>query len=243
MAACGPGVERLGEEVARLFPEARCAIMASDSLQGPLAAAEMVRAIQAREVDIVIGTQIAAKGHHFPHLTLVGVIDADLGLYGGDLRAAERSYQLLHQVAGRAGRAEKPGRVLLQTVEPDHPVMLAMISGDRDSFLEVEAEQREAAGLPPYGRLAAIILSGPDPRLLDDVAAQLARQAPRDEAMRVLGPAPAPLAILRGRHRRRFLIKSRRDHPPQAALRAWVAKVKIPAQIKLQIDIDPCSFL
>jgi primosomal protein N' (replication factor Y) len=243
LAACGPGVERLAEEVAALYPQARTAVMASDTLAGPSAAAELLRAVAAREVDLLIGTQIVAKGHHFPHLTLVGVVDADLGLYGGDLRAAERTYQLLHQVAGRAGRAARPGRVLIQTAEPEHPVMQALASGARDRFIEIETEARQHAGMPPFGRLVALILSGPDPVALERAARALARAAPRYEGVQVLGPAPAPLAVLRGRHRRRFLLKARREVAVQQLVRDWVAQVKLTGKLRLQIDIDPYSFL
>jgi primosomal protein N' (replication factor Y) len=217
--------------------------MTSDSLTGPESAATLVRAVQAREIDLLIGTQIVAKGHHFPHLTLVGVVDADLGLYGGDLRAAERTYQLLHQVAGRAGRAAHRGRVLLQTAEPEHPVMQALAAGERDRFFEAEAAAREGAGLPPFGRLAALVLSGPDARQLDEVARVLARHAPQVEGVSVLGPAPAPLAVLRGRHRRRFLIKAPRNLRLQGLLRHWLAPLKLPHGLRLQVDIDPYSFL
>ena len=243
LAACGPGVERLAEEVASLFPAARTAVMTSDTIAGPLAAAELLRRVQAHEVDLLIGTQMIAKGHHFPMLTLVGVVDADLGLHGGDLRAAERTYQLLHQVAGRAGRAERPGRVLLQTYEPSHPVMQALIAGDRDRFLEREADDRRAAGMPPFGRLAAVILAGPDSETVDSAARLLARSAPHGDGIQLLGPAPAPLAILRGRHRRRFLLKCRRDIAPQPLLRDWLARVKLPGAVRLYVDIDPYSFL
>ncbi|NIA68279.1 primosomal protein N' [Pelagibius litoralis] len=243
LAACGPGVERLAEEARALFPQARLGLMTSDTLTGPDAAAEMVRAVQAQEIDLLIGTQIVAKGHHFPHLTLVGVVDADLGLYGGDLRAAERTYQLLHQVAGRAGRAERPGRVLLQTSEPEHPVMQALAGGQRDPFLAAEAQARENAGLPPFGRLAALILSSPDARQVDALASALARRVPRIEGLSVLGPAPAPLAVLRGRHRRRFLIKAPRGFRLQAVLSGWLGDVKLPSNLRLQVDIDPYSFL
>ncbi len=243
LAACGPGVERLAEEVSVLFPGARSAVMASDTISGPNAAARFVHAVQAREIDLLIGTQIVAKGHHFPHLTLVGVVDADLGLYGGDLRAAERTFQLLHQVAGRAGRAERPGRVLLQTAEPDHPVMQALAEGARDRFLEVEAEARARHGLPPFGRMAALILSCPDPAPLDQACRALAAAAPRAEGVVILGPAPAPLSILRGRHRRRFLLKTRRDIPPQGVIKMWLEGLKIPPKVRLQIDINPYSFL
>ncbi len=243
LAACGPGVERLAEEISVLFPKARSAVMASDTLTGPGAAARLIQAVQARGIDLLIGTQIVAKGHHFPHLTLVGVVDADLGLYGGDLRAAERTFQLLHQVAGRAGRAERPGRVLLQTAEPDHPVMQALAHGGRDEFFRVETEIRANHGLPPFGHMAALILSGLEPAPLDRFCRALAGAAPRAEGVAILGPAPAPLAILRGRHRRRFLLKTRRDIPPQGIIKMWLEGLKTPSKIRLQIDINPYSFL
>ena len=243
LAACGPGVERLAEEVAARFPQARCAIMASDTLQGPAAAARLVRRMQDREVDILIGTQIMAKGHHFPWLTLVGVIDADLGLAGGDLRASERTFQLLHQVSGRAGREERPGHVLLQSYQPDHAVMEALVSGDRDRFLASEAAERERHVMPPFGRLAALIVSGPDIRQVDEAARLLARSRPPDARVQVLGPAPAPLAILRGRHRRRLLVKAPRDINMQAFLRAWLARARVPSAVRVQVDVDPYSFM
>mgnify|MGYP001820214461 FL=1 len=243
LVACGPGVERVSEEVAALFPAARMTVLSSDTLHGPQAAAEAVEAIQRREVDIIVGTQIVAKGHHFPLLTLVGVVDADLGLSGGDLRATERTYHLLHQVAGRAGRAERPGRVLLQTHAPEHPVMQALARGDRARFLEQEAASRRRGGLPPFFRLAALILSAPDAERADTAAQALARAAPRVEGLEILGPAPAPLAVLRGRHRRRFLVKARRDVALQAELRDWLGRVRLAGGVRLAVDIDPYSFL
>jgi primosomal protein N' (replication factor Y) len=243
LAACGPGVERLAEEVALRFPKARFAIMASDTLQGPAAAARLVRRMQEREVDILIGTQIMAKGHHFPYLTLVGVIDADLGLAGGDLRASERTFQLLHQVSGRAGREERPGHVLLQSYQPNHTVMEALVSGDRDRFLDSEARERERHVMPPFGRLAALILSSPDGRQADEAARVLARSRPADSRVQVLGPAPAPLAILRGRHRRRLLVKAPRAVNMQAFLRAWLDRSRLPNSVRVQVDVDPYSFM
>ncbi len=241
-AACGPGVERIAEEAAALFPDARRAVMASDTLTGPNAAAKMIQAVQDGEINLLIGTQVVAKGHHFPDLTLVGVVDADLGLFGGDLRASERSYQLLHQVAGRAGRAGRPGRVVLQTSDPDHPVMQALQSGDRDSFFEMESEMRQRSHLPPFGRLAALIISSPVEADADGFCLGLAKRAPGYEGIEILGPAPAPMALLRGRHRRRFLLKTRRDLSPQAVIREWISGVRLPSRLRLQIDIDPYSF-
>jgi primosomal protein N' (replication factor Y) len=243
LAACGPGVERLAEEVSGRFPNARLAVVASDTLTGPRAVAELVRGVEGHAIDVLIGTQVMAKGHHFPLLTLVGVVDADLGLSGGDLRAAERTFQLLHQVAGRAGRAERPGRVYLQTYMPEHAVIKALAAEDRDRFLRAEAEDRRERGWPPYGRLAALILSGPDDETVDFAGRALARGAPHVRGLEVLGPAPAPLAVLRGWHRRRFLVKAERGVHVQAAIRAWIGAIKLPSSVRLQVDIDPYSFL
>jgi len=240
---CGPGIERLSEEVALRFPKARLGVMASDTLTGPHAAEELIRAVEAHEIDVLIGTQVVAKGHHFPLLTLVGVVDADLGLEGGDLRAAERTYQLLHQVSGRAGRAERPGIVYIQTWMPEHDVMKALLADDRDRFFALEAESRKAHGMPPYGRLAALVISAPDDESADFTGRALARAAPHLPGVETLGPAPAPLRVLRGRHRRRFLVKARRDVNLQAVVRQWLARVKVPGNVRLQVDIDPYSFL
>jgi primosomal protein N' (replication factor Y) len=241
--ASGPGVERLAEEVLHRFPEARFHVASSDTLTGPDKAAEFVRSVRAREVDIVIGTQVVAKGHNFPWLTLVGVVDADLGLAGGDLRASERTYQLLHQVAGRAGRAERPGRVLLQTHAPETPVMQALKAGDREAFLDYEREQRQMGAMPPYGRLAGIVISAPDAERADAAARTVARAAPRLQGVEILGPAPAPLTLLRGRHRRRFLVKAGRAVNVQRVLRDWLAPLKLEGAVRLSVDVDPYSFL
>ncbi len=244
LTPCGPGVERLAEEVAELYPDARVLVAASDTITGPVAAAEMVRSIEDHEVDLVIGTQMVAKGYHFPMLTLVGVVDADLGLEGGDLRAAERTYQLLYQVAGRAGREGRPGRVVLQTYMPDHPVMAAMVSGDRDRFLETESAARRDSGMPPFGRLVALVVSGPKDHEVEEACRALSRTRPDGvEGVLVLGPAPAPLAILRGRHRKRFLIKARRETNIQALVQHWVEGTQIPNSVRVQIDVDPYSFM
>lgn len=243
MVPCGPGVERVAEEAAQRFPQARLAIMASDTLTGPDAATRLVAQMERHEIDLLIGTQVVAKGHHFPMLTLVGVVDADLGLAGGDLRAAERTFQLLTQVAGRSGRAQHPGRVLLQTFQPEHPVMGALASGDAGRFYAAEAAERRGAHMPPFGRLAAVIVSGPDAARVDQTAAQLGRTAPRGDGIEVYGPAPAPLAFLRGRHRRRLLLQTERRIGLQEPLRQWLAQVKPAAGVRIQIDVDPYSFM
>jgi primosomal protein N' (replication factor Y) len=243
LAPVGPGVERITEETRAAFPEARLLVMASDTLPGPHAAAEAARRVAAREVDIIIGTQIVAKGWHFPHLTLVGVVDADLGLGGGDLRAAERTVQLLHQVAGRAGRAEAPGEVILQTYDPAHPVMRALASGDYAGFMARESAERRPGHWPPFGRLAALIVSADTAEAADALARELGRAAPSLPGVVVLGPAPAPLALLRGRHRRRLLLKARRDVAVQPILREWVAKVTPKGSARVDVDVDPMSFL
>jgi len=242
-AACGPGVERLAEEVAEIVPEARVAVMASDTITSPSAAAELVTKMTNREIDVLIGTQIVAKGHHFPLLTFVGVIDADLGLGGGDLRAAERTYQVLSQVAGRAGRAAHRGHVTLQTYMPDHPVMKALVAGDREGFVAQEKAARLEHSMPPFARLAGIIVSGEDERAVAQTAAALGRSSPRGEDVGVLGPAPAPLAILRGKHRQRLLMRARRGADIQAILRKWLSQTKPPNKVRVQVDIDPISFL
>jgi len=240
--ACGPGVERVAEEFCAVFPSARVAIASSDTLAGPKETQGAIRAMARCEIDVLIGTQIVAKGHHFPQLTLAGVIDADLGGFGGDPRAAERSFQLLHQVAGRAGRAEKHGLVLIQTHNPDDPVMRALVSGGRDDFLEAETKNRKRAKLPPFGRLAALILSGSDGDAVRASARKLAAAAPKTKGLTVWGPAPAFYQLLRGKTRERLLVQAEKNIDIQAYLRAWLAKVKIPSSVRLTVDIDPMSF-
>ena len=245
-AACGPGVERLAEEVDGAFPGSRWAVLTSDTVRGPSQVQDLVDAIVAREIDVLIGTQMVAKGHHFPQLTLVGVVDADLGLAGGDMRAAERTYQLLHQVGGRAGRGGRPGRVVLQTYASEHPVIAALAAGDRDSFMAQEAAAREAHSLPPFGRLAAVIAAGPGEAETLRAASALARRARADErhsGVQVLGPAPAPLKLLRGRHRFRLLFKAPRGTLIQPHLRRWLADLDRRTLRRLQVDIDPHSFM
>ncbi|MBX3456450.1 primosomal protein N' [Ferrovibrio sp.] len=240
---CGPGVERLAEEAATLFPEARLALMTSDTMTSPQQITEMLRRVEDRAVDILVGTQIVAKGHHFPMLTLVGVIDADLGLAGGDPRAAERTWQLLTQVAGRAGRAERPGSVLLQSYEPTHPVIAALARHDTEGFLLAELAERERGGMPPFGRLAALIISGADAAQVGQAGRLLAQAAPMAHGLRVLGPAPAPLSFLRGKHRERLLLKATRDIDTAKCIAEWLGRVKLPSGVRLAVDIDPYSFL
>ncbi|PTQ75806.1 primosomal protein N' [Celeribacter persicus] len=244
LAPVGPGVERLAEEVAERFPEAKCAVLSSDLFASARALKEQIRLIAEGDTDIIIGTQLVAKGHNFPNLTLVGVIDADLGLQGSDLRAAERTFQLMRQVAGRAGRSEKKGVALLQTYQPEHPVIRAILAGDEEGFWQTEAAERKMAGVPPYGRMAGIILSGPDLAVVSDVANHLARIAGPLQRVgaQLFGPAPAPIARVRGRHRIRLLVKADKSAPIQVAIAAWIGQVKLPANVRLQIDIDPQSF-
>jgi primosomal protein N' (replication factor Y) len=246
--AVGPGVERLEEEVRTLFPQARLLVFSSDLVATIERMREELAAVAAGHFDIVIGTQLVAKGHHFPMLNLVGVIDADLGLSNGDPRAAERTFQLLHQVIGRAGRDAGVGVGLLQTHQPEHPVMRALIAQDREAFYAAEIGARERSGYPPFGRLASIVISGPDKHDTSAYARELARAAPlnenRMERVHVLGPAEAPLALVRGRHRLRLLIKAPRGYDLTAYLRRWLAKApKRRGPIKLEIDVDPQSFL
>jgi len=240
--ACGPGVERVAEEFASVFPQARMAIASSDTMHGPNETQAAIRAMAKREIDVLIGTQIMAKGHHFPELTLVGVVDADLGSADGDMRARERTFQLLHQVAGRAGRAEKPGLVLLQTRNPEDVVMKALAAGDRDAFFAQEISWRERAAAPPYGRLAAIILSSHDAQAVQKAGRDLAKEAPHARGVKVWGPTPAFYHLLRGQTRERLLVQAERNVDVQAYMRAWLARVKLPNAVRTAVDIDPVSF-
>ena len=244
LSAVGPGVERMGEEVTALFPEARVAVLSSDLYGSARAMKAHIEEIAEGGSDIIIGTQLVAKGHNFPNLTLVGVIDADLGLQGSDLRAAERTFQLMRQVAGRSGRAEKPGEALLQTYQPEHPVIRAILAGDEESFWAAEAAERKQAGVPPYGRMAGIVLSSPNVEEALDLGTDMARRdAPlRRIGAQVFGPAPAPIARIRGRHRVRLLVKAKKTAPLQRALAEWVEQFKLSSNLRMSIDIDPHSF-
>ena len=243
LVACGPGVERIADEVKALWPQARTAIVTSDTLWSPAKAAEFVKSVEAGAVDIIIGTQLVTKGYHFPNLTLVGVIDADLGLEGGDLRASERTFQQIVQVAGRAGRGQKPGRVFIQTRMPEAEVIKALIAGDSERFYEVETENRRRANAPPFGRFAAIIISSEDSDEAAQVARLIGKSAPLIDGMRVYGPAPAPLSVLRGRHRHRLLIHASRQIDVQAAIREWLDNLTWKSGTRVAVDVDPYSFM
>ncbi len=242
-ASIGPGVERIEEELRAFFPEARLEIFSSDTTPNGQAVRDLVQRMEQGEIDILIGTQIVAKGHNFPNLTFVGVVDADLGLKGGDLRAGERTFQLVSQVTGRAGRHEKKGRALIQTYAPHEPVMQALAAQDRDAFLAAEAAEREAAGMPPFGRLAAVIVSAPSEQLANDASRTLGEKAPNVGGLDLWGPAPAPLTVIRGMHRRRFLIRADRGVDVSAFLAAWMGRAKLHSAVRVQVDVDPYSFL
>lgn len=244
LVAVGPGVERIYEATRAQFPKARIEVLSSDTQKSMAGLQETLDKIENHQVDIIIGTQIIAKGHHFPDLTLVGVIDADLGLAGGDLRASERTYQILHQVAGRAGRAQKPGYVMLQSYLPEHRVMQSLLANERDAFLSIEAEERQMSGMPPYGRLAALIISSSSEEHAQQQAAELAATIPHNHKdVMILGPAPAPLYKLRDKFRLRFLVKTPRDMKIQSIITDWLTKTPRIKGARIQIDIDPYSFM
>ncbi len=247
LVPCGPGVERIEDEVKKNFPDARTLVLSSDGTQNADDLRTALSRIENREVDVIIGTQLIAKGHHFPYITTVGVIDADLGLGGGDLRAAERTFQLLQQVAGRAGRAHLKGHVYLQTYAPDHPVIKALSNGDRDMFMATEIEGRRLSSMPPFARLAAIIISSQNEDLVGKFVKDIARTAPHagagDEHLVTWGPAPAPLYRLRGQYRHRFLIQASRKIDLPKVIDAWLSSCSVPRQVDVRVDIDPQSFL
>ena len=243
LVACGPGVERIADEVAELLPEARVAMVTSDTLNTPERISDFVAMAEEGLIDVIIGTQLVTKGYHFPELTLVGVVDADLGLEGGDLRAGERSYQQIAQVAGRAGRGAKPGVVLIQTRHPEAPVIAALAAGDRDAFYAAEAESRRDAGAPPFGRWAAIIVSSENEAEARDAARAIGGARPNLPDIAIHGPAPAPMSLLRGRYRYRLLINARRSSELQRVIRAWLDPLRFAQGVRVGVDIDPYSFV
>src|SRR3990170_2630274 len=243
LVACGPGVERIAHEVEELMPEARLAIITSDTLNSPEKAAQFIAEAEAGAIDVIVGTQLVTKGFHFPELTLVGVVDADLGLEGGDLRASERTYQQVAQVAGRAGRGAKPGEVLIQTRHPEASVIAALAAGDRDAFYEAETEARRHAGAPPFGRWAAIIVSSEDEAEAREAANRIGSTRPNLDDVMILGPAPAPMALLRGRYRYRLLLNARRSAEVQQVIRDWLGALSFPQGVRVAVDVDPYSFV
>lgn len=243
LTACGPGVERVAEEVKHRFPLAKTEILSSDNAGSFTAVSQIIARMERREIDILVGTQIIAKGHHFPDLTLVGIVDADLGLMGSDLRASEQTYQLLSQVSGRAGRGDKKGTVYLQTLYPENNVLKALLNNDRESFMNFEKKSRQLLGYPPYGKLAALIISGADQYLTGAVAAEFGKTAPHTDYVSALGPAPAPLFLLRDKYRYRLMLKTAKNINIQQVLAQWLQMVKVPSTVKVEVDIDPYSFM
>jgi len=243
LTAVGPGVERVAEEAERHFPGARIEIFSSDTAGNPNAIRDRMARMAAGEIDILVGTQMVVKGHNFPHLTIVGVVDGDLSLAGGDPRAGERTYQTLVQVAGRAGRAEKKGCALIQTHQPEHEALLALAAGDRELFIGVELAMREMLGLPPFGKLAAVIISGPDRQKTESLAKKMVSLAPRADGIEILGPSEPPIGRLRGLYRRRLFIQAGPGVNLSRYMAVWRSKIRPPAKYKVQIDIDPQGFM
>lgn len=242
LTACGPGVERVAEEVKFRFPTARVKILSSDITTNFAEVSQVIHEMEEGNVDILIGTQILAKGHHFPSLTLVGIVDADLGLMGSDLRASERTFQLLSQVAGRAGRGEKKGTVYLQTLYPENAVLQALVENNREKFLALEKKTRRLLKMPPFGKLAAVIVSGPNQEETEKTVLWLGQTAPNNEFVSTLGPAPAPIFMLRNKFRYRLLLKTAKNIRIQDVLRDWLKRIKIPGRVRVEVDIDPYSF-
>ena len=243
LTACGPGVERIAEEVSKRFPDAKIAVISSDITSSLKEVSEVFDKMEKGEVNILVGTQILAKGHHFPSLTLVGIVDADLGLMGSDLRATERTYQLLSQVSGRAGRAEKKGTVYIQTLYPDNAVLQALIHNDRSRFLDLEKQSRKILRMPPFGKLAAIIVSGANQNVTEKTAILLGQTAPNNDYISTLGPAPAPIYMLRNKYRYRLLLKTSKNIKIQEVIKEWLRKVQAPSNVRIEVDVDPYSFM
>jgi len=245
LSVVGPGIERLAEEVTKLFPTARVGVLSSDLFTTPMSLRKQLSEIESGKIDIIVGTQLVAKGHNFPELTLVGVIDADLGLQGADLRAAERTFQLINQVSGRAGRQNKPGETLIQTYDPEHRVIKAILEADLEKFWSLEANDREKAGVPPFGRFVGIILSGVSLKNVEDTGKILFKNSTnlRNLGVQVFGPAPAPFSRIKGKYRQRLLVKAERKFPIQSFLKDWILTVKSRKGVRIQIDIDPYNFL
>ncbi len=240
--SCGPGVERILEEAHTLFPDAHIEMITSDTLSNPKQFIDIVERMNKNEIDILIGTQILAKGHHFKNLTLVGIIDADMGLSGGDLRAGERTFQLLQQVMGRAGREQKKGMAIIQTYAPDNMIIQALKNNNRDLFLREEINSRKTLNMPPFGKLAAFIISGKRQDIVAQAASKIVQKAPYLNGLEILGPVPAPIALLRDKYRYRILVKASKEIKLQTIIRQWMSQISIPSTVDVRIDIDPYSF-
>jgi len=243
LTACGPGVERIAEEIKFRFPLAKTKILSSDTTSSFKAISEVISKMEKKEIDILIGTQILAKGHHFPLLTLVGIIDADLGLMGSDLRASEQTFQLLSQVSGRAGRGDKKGTVYLQTLYPENDVLKAIVEHNREAFVNIEKKSRQMLNLPPFGKLAAVIVSSANEEMAEKCAHHIAKIAPHITGASLLGPAPAPIYMLRGKFRYRLLLKTLKTINIQAVVQKWLKDLNLPSSVRIEIDIDPYSFM
>ncbi len=244
LKAVGPGVEKIALECQALFPDARVGILSSDSIEDVSQLKEKFARLASGEIDIIVGTQLVSKGHNFPNITLVGVIDADLGLHGGDLRAAEKTFQSLRQVSGRAGRHKKVGKALIQTYSPGHPVILAVSKGSDDDFWALEAKTRKKALVPPYGKMIGIILTGPSKKVLFDLGQRLVRVWMNSHQLdaRIFGPALAPIGKIRERYRVRILIKGEKNKNIQSKIEKWLSSVFTPRSVKVLVDVDPQSF-
>jgi len=243
LIALGPGIERLEEEIKDFLPQARILSLSSDTVESAKAMKKAFADIENHNIDIILGTQMVAKGHHFPQLTLVGIIDADSGLAGGDFRAAERTFQVLQQVSGRAGREKLPGKVIIQTFQPESRVIQTILANDRDGFLGMEMRVREDNSLPPFGRLAALIISGKREPMVRNYCSALGRSAPMLSGVKILGPAPAPLTLLRGKFRYRFLVKANKSVNIQNVIREWLNSSPVPSSLRVKVDVDPYSFV
>ena len=238
----GAGIEKIEEEVLDKFPEARTALVSSDTTMAVGSIEKLISKIENKNIDIIIGTQILAKGHHFPNLTLVGVIDADSLLYSTDFRAAEKTFGQLFQVSGRAGRGENPGRVIIQTYQPDHPVMKAISENNRDDFVRIDMQNRHESKMPPFGQLIAIILEHKNEKTLIDFCNALANQAPKINRGKIMGPIPSEIYQIRNWYRMRFLVSGDAEASLQSVVRVWLDKIKQPNGMRIKIDVSPQTF-
>ena len=239
----GPGVERINEEIKTHFPDLKTVILSSDTIKNIKVFRQVINKINNNQIDLIIGTQIISKGYNFKNLTLVGVIDADLGLSGGDLRATEKTFQMLHQVAGRAGRENISGQVYIQTYNPENLVIKSLQKNNRNEFLSMEMSSRKVLNMPPFGKLASIILSSTNETLFKKVSMDILECYQAFNEIELYGPAPAQIYLIRGRYRMRFLMKTGKKINIQKVIKNWLSNIVIPSSINMNIDIDPYSFL